>query len=382
MSYAGDASDVGAKAELLDLLLNATHDGVVDWNVVSGETVYNPRWKHLLGFDEAEHAVYCDLPDAWRDLMHHEDRPHALKLIDDHLEQGWPLYTTLRMRHRYGGYRHVLLRGAARRDANDKPVRMVLIFSDIDERIRGEERQRALVSALPDTLFRVRGDGTIVSLKRGLERSGSPFAALREGMTIGDGIADACLRARLEAALAEPSEISQGAQTLDVSSVVGGGVTIRHEVRIVRSNEDELVCIVRDVTERRDLEDRLLQSQTLGTSGQLAATVAHEIDTSMQSINDNLHFARSAITDLLSLVDLLRGTLESATKAPLAETKLSEIAQTEIDLDFGCSREALPTAIERSLTGVERVTNIVRGMKAFVHPDGDETEPSKGGFAP
>jgi PAS domain S-box-containing protein len=283
VSYAGDPSDVGAKAELLDLLLNATHDGIVDWNVVSGETVYNPRWKHLLGFDEAEHAAYCDLPDAWRDLMHHEDRPHVLKLIDDHLEQSWPLYTTLRMRHRYGGYRHVLLRGAARRDANDKPVRMVLIFSDIDERIRGEEQQRALVSAL---------------------------------------------------------------------------------------------------SEQRGLQERPLQSPNLGTSGPLVAGVADEIHTSMQSIGDDLRIARAAITDTLSLVDLLRGTLESATQAPLAEAKRSEIAQREIELDFERLREALPKAIERSLTGVERVSNIVRATKTFAHPDGDAADPSKGGFAP
>jgi PAS domain S-box-containing protein len=236
VSDAWDGNDVSAKAGLLDLLLNATQDGVVDWNLVSGETVYNARWKHLLGFDEAEHAAYRDLPDAWRDLMHYEDRPHTLKLIDDHLAQGWPLYTTLRMRHRHGGYRHVLVRGAARRDENDEPLRMVLIFSDIDERVRGEERQRALISALPDTLFRVRGDGTILSLKRGVERSGSPFAALREGTTIGDSIPDARLRARLEAALAEPREISQ---TLDVGSI-GGGLTIHHEVRIVRASEDDL----------------------------------------------------------------------------------------------------------------------------------------------
>ena len=374
MSEAWDGND--AKAELLELLLNATQDGVVDWNLVNGETIYNARWKHLLGFDEAEHAAYCDLPDAWRDLMHHEDRPHTLKLIDDHLAQGWPLFTTLRMRHRYGGYRHVLVRGAARRDENDNPVRMVLIFSDIDERIRGEERQRALITALPDTLFRVRSDGTVLSLKRGVERSGSPFAALREGTTIGDSIPDARLRARLEAALTEPREISQGAQTLDVSSVLSGGVAIHHEVRVVRSSEDELVCIVRDVTEQRGLEDRLLQSQKLGAIGQLAAGVAHEINTPMQFIGDNLHFARTAITDLLSLVDQLRGTLQQAVQAPVPAAQLAELAQAEIDLDFEYSRDALPTAIERSLTGVERVTKIVRAMKAFAHPDGDRLTPT------
>jgi PAS domain S-box-containing protein len=341
-----------AKAELLELILSATHDGIVDWNVQTGETVYNARWKHLLGFDDAEHAAYCDQPDAWRDLMHHEDRPPTLKLIDDHLQQGWPLYTTVRMRHRHGGYRHVLVRGAAHRDGDDRPLRMVLIFSDIDERIRGEERQRALVSALPDTLFRVRGDGTILSLKRGVERRDSPFAGLCEGARVADGISDPRLRARVEAALAQPPELSRELQRLDLSSSVSGGATAHYEIRIVRSNEDELVCIVRDVTEQRALEDRLLQSQKLGAIGQLAAGVAHEINTPMQFIGDNLHFAKAAICDMLTLVELLRKTVAQAAQAPLGELSLSELARAELDLDFEYSRESLPNAIERSLTGV------------------------------
>ncbi len=246
--------------------------------------------------------------------MHPEDRPRTLKLIDDHLQQGWPLYTTVRMRHQHSGYRHILVRGAARRDANDEAVRLVLIFSDIDERIRDEERQRALVSALPDTMFRVRSDGTISSLKRGIERAGSPFAALREGMTVGEGISDTRLRAKLEAALSEPAELSREAQTLSISSVPAGGALIHHEIRIVRSSQDELVCIVRDVTEQRGLEERLLQSQKLGAIGQLAAGVAHEINTPMQFIGDNLHFARTGIGDLLTLLDMLRTTVDAAVR--------------------------------------------------------------------
>jgi len=376
MSRALDGNDLGAKAELLELLLSATQDGIVDWNLENGEVTYNARWKHLLGFDGAEHAEYCAQPDAWRDLMHHEDRPHTLKLIDDHLKQNWPLYTTVRMRHRYGGYRHILVRGMARRNASDEAVRMVLIFSDIDERIRGEERQRALVSALPDTLFRVRSDGTILSLKRGIEREGSPFAALREGMTLGDSIPDARLRTHLEAVLAQPAGISQEAQTLGVSTIAAGGATIHHEIRIVQSGEDELVCIVRDVTDQRGLEDRLLQSQKLGAIGQLAAGVAHEINTPMQFIGDNLHFAKAGIADLFTLLDMLRRTVDDATQAPPSEARLSELQQAELDLDFAYTREALPTAIERSLTGVERVTKIVRAMKAFAHPDSDRLTPT------
>jgi PAS domain S-box-containing protein len=376
MSSALVDDDPEAKARLLEILLSATQDGIVDWDLVTGETSYNARWSHLLGYDGAEHREYCARADAWRDLMHHEDTENTLRLIDDHLKQSWPLYTTVRMRHRYGGYRHILVRGAAQRDDDDRPLRMILIFSDIDERIRGEERQRALVSALPDTLFRVRSDGMIVSVKNGVERPGSPFVALREGLTLRETLSDARLCARIEAALAEPRDLAQAAETLGVTSMGSDDSQLHHEIRIVRSGEDELVCIVRDVTERRGLEDQLLQSQKLGAIGQLAAGVAHEINTPMQFIGDNLHFAQAAVGDVLSLLEMQRSALADASREGPSPAKLAELAQAEIDLDFDYAREALPTAIERSLGGVERVTKIVRAMKAFAHPESDNLTPT------
>jgi PAS domain S-box-containing protein len=376
MNQIFESDDAAVKSELLDLLLRATQDGIVDWNLQSGEVTYNARWKHLLGYDSDEYAVYCDRPEAWRDLMHPEDAPRTLQLVDDHLTQGWPLVTTVRMRHYSGGYRHVLVRGAAKRDRSDTAVRLVLIFSDIDERIRSEERQRALVAALPDTLFRVRRDGTVLSLKRGLEREGSPFAALAEGTSLEESLTDSALLERLRAALVQACEGEQGALTLSLRTSGPAQHVSHHEVRIVRSGDDEAVCIVRDVTEQRDLEDRLLQTQKLGAIGQLAAGVAHEINTPMQFIGDNLHFARAGIADLLTLLDLLRTTVDEARQAPASEAKQAELAQAEIDLDFEYTRDALPTAIERSLTGVDRVTKIVRAMKAFAHPDGDQLTPT------
>lgn len=256
-----DSTDNAAKADLLDLLLGATQDGLVDWNLQTGETFYNARWKHLLGFDSADLAEYHETPDGWRELIHPDDRAHALRLIDDHIKQSWPLYTTVRMRHRHNDYKHILVRGAAERDAADNALRMVLVFSDVDERIRDEQRQRA----------------------------------------------------------------------------------------------------------------QLVQAQKMGAIGQLAAGVAHEINTPMQFVGDNLHFAKTAIDDLLTLVGMLRNSLENAVHTPPGQEQLAELAQAEVDLDFEYVREALPTAIERSLQGVDRVTKIVRAMKAFAHPDNGDT---------
>jgi signal transduction histidine kinase len=377
MTSVAEIEELKAKAELLDLLFNATQDGIVDWDLLSDRADYNPRWKLLLGFDDGEFSESQHTPTLWQELVHPDDRGAILTLLSDHLEQRWPFSTTVRMRHRSAGYRHILCRGMAHRDAEDRPVRMVIIFCDIDEKIRDEGRQRALVAALPDTLFRVRADGTISGVKRGREREGSPFAALREGMTLRDSFVDSRIVARLQAALqADVSSEPNSATTVQIVSSVASDTPIHHEVRVVRSGDDESVCIVRDVTEQRELEERLLETQKLGAIGQLAAGVAHEINTPMQFIGDNLHFARGAICDLIALFERFKAAAQQAEDAPLGKAKLEELALAEADADFEYAREALPTALERSLTGVERVTNIVRAMKSFAHPGADKLAPT------
>jgi PAS domain S-box-containing protein len=369
-------SELAAKAELLDLLLGATQDGIVDWDLITDRVDYNPRWKHLLGFDVDELAEYGATPKLWMDLIHPDELASTQQLLADHLEQGWPFAATVRMRHRHSGFRHILCRGAAHRDAEDRPVRMVIIFSDIDERIRAEGRQRALVTALPDTLFQVGPDRRISGLRRGKEREGSPFAVLREGMTLADSFSDSRVVARLEAALAaEMLGDAQNARTVQISTVRADDTTIHHEIRIVRS-DDEAVCIVRDITEQRELEERLSQTQKLGAIGQLAAGVAHEINTPMQFIGDNLHFARGAVTDLLGLISQFRTALEACADSPSVQAKLEAMTRAEEDADFEYVSETLPTALERSLTGVERVTRIVGAMKSFAHPGGENLAPT------
>lgn len=373
MTFPASVSGVGKKLEFLDLILAATQDGVIDWDVVTGETQYGPRWKHMLGFDDDHYPEFTETAGLWREVVHPEDRPLFEGALRDHLERGWPFVHTARMRHSNGSYRHVLCRGATQRDSEDRPLRMVVALTDIDFQVRTEERERALISAIPDTIFRLDAAGTIVGLKPGLEREGSPFLLLREGRKLDECWAESSLLTLLKRARCAPTPSGDPppAQILLLPSGSKDS-PIFHELRLVPCEDGVCVCIARDVTDQRALEERFRQSQKLESIGQLAAGVAHEINTPMQFIGDNLHFAQSAIADLVQLIDKVKCTLATAPTLDWREQALAEVSIFEEDADADYARTELPLSIKRSLEGVERVSKIVRAMKDFSHPGGDD----------
>lgn len=133
-----------------------------------------------------------------------------------------------------------------------------------------------------------------------------------------------------------------------------------------RGQPVSLVFVALDLSERRRLEVELRHAQKMESLGQLSAGVAHEINTPMQFIGDNLHFIREAVMQLQPLLDALpqlRGTLASDQAAHYARL------ETAADLDFVRSR--LPRALDRALEGVSRVSHIVEAMRAFSHPQTD-----------
>jgi PAS domain S-box-containing protein len=127
-----------------------------------------------------------------------------------------------------------------------------------------------------------------------------------------------------------------------------------------------------DVTERKILESQLAQSQKLEAIGQLAAGIAHEINTPTQYVGDNTRFLGDAFKDLHQLLEKHRELLGALRQGKADQSLIESVQAADEEADLDYLLEEIPKAVAQSLEGVERVTKIVRAMKEFSHPGGEE----------
>ncbi|MEO8064075.1 MAG: ATP-binding protein [Pseudomonadota bacterium] len=124
-----------------------------------------------------------------------------------------------------------------------------------------------------------------------------------------------------------------------------------------------------DVTELSRLGRELAAAQKLESVGRLAGGVAHEINTPVQFVSDNVQFIRTSLTDIAAVIEAYRGlqhAVESSGDVASAARLASEAAEAA-DLDF--IMEKAPPALDSSLEGLGRIATIVRSLKEFAHPD-------------
>lgn len=124
--------------ERLQLVLQGSTDAPWDWDLVTNELYYSPRWWQMLGYQTGELDTDATL---WSRLMHQDDLVRVTPMLGGFLADGVTSYEIeFRLRHKNGQYVRVLSRGLIQRDAGGVPIRVSGTNTDITERHAIEQR--------------------------------------------------------------------------------------------------------------------------------------------------------------------------------------------------------------------------------------------------
>ncbi|WP_448206903.1 PAS domain S-box protein [Azospirillum sp. sgz302134] len=258
--------DLQASEERLQMALDASQHGLWDWNVLTGETYFSPRWQSMLGYEPGE--VPHDF-GFWEDNLHPDDREKVQKALNDHLDGRTPGYgCEYRLRAKDGSWVWILTRGrVVERDGEGRGLRMVGTHADITARKAADAeladsraRLDAILANAPVGIFIVDGDRCI---QRANDAMADIFQRPMEAMVgastrviYGDDAVFADIGRRAYPAMRQGDTF---ADTIPMRRADGGEVWCRIIGRQIRQDDASLgfVWIVEDVTVRRRAEQTL-----------------------------------------------------------------------------------------------------------------------------
>ncbi len=144
--------------------------------------------------------------------------------------------------------------------------------------------------------------------------------------------------------------------------------------RIVLNKRTLVQASVRDVSEQKRIELELNHSRKLEAVGQLAAGIAHEINTPTQYVGDNIHFMKDSLNSILLQFVKYRECLKSILNKTHDQNHIKSLLNEIDEDDIEFLLEEIPMAIDQSHEGIERISNIVKAMKEFSHPGTKEKQ--------
>jgi PAS domain S-box-containing protein len=124
--------------ERLNLALEASGDGIWDWDITTGEMYLSPQWLKMLGYGPEELPKHAS---TWEDLMHPDDKIWVTQILTAHLDNSeLPYRFSYRLKAKWGDWKWIANYGkVVARDPQQQPLRMVGIHRDVNEKKLAEK---------------------------------------------------------------------------------------------------------------------------------------------------------------------------------------------------------------------------------------------------
>lgn len=249
--------------ERFHLAIDAAAEGIWEWNIESGEEYFSPKWYQICGIEP--NPDLKGTYELWESRVHPDHLKMVRDAIQSHLDHRTPYDIEYLHLHSDGIYRWQKSTGQAIQDAQGKNIRMVGSIRDItrkkaevEEITKREQIQNAILSAMPDVLFRTTPDGRILDY----HTSSSDELYLRPKEFLNRRVIDILpepLNKNLSEAI-EKIHREGGLELFEYDLQINGSMHY-YEARIVPIGGSEVLAVIRDRTPEKTAEQNLTKEQ-------------------------------------------------------------------------------------------------------------------------
>jgi PAS domain S-box-containing protein len=364
-----------------EVFARAVMDNIDDLVMVIGT---DRKWhyasaSHLagLGYMPSElvgQDVFCTL--------HADERSPVESAMQQTLRAGRAPIIVVRRIHKDGTTRHFEARASLVRGLCGNLDGILVVSRAIDDRLLAEQKLREasaetelFLQSIPSILIGLDAEGRITRWNQ----SAAQIFHLSSGQVLGLPIHNCgikWLNPEMAAEVARWLQTESPYRCEDLAYELDKdrryiGFSVRR-IQCDANGRPRFIITGADVTDRRALEEHLRQAQKLEAIGQLAAGIAHEINTPTQYVGDNTRFLQDSWEGIANLLQFSQSMRQQAEAGCVAKELLEKFDSTAAECDLEYLLKEVPHAIEQSLDGVQRVAKIVKAMKDFSHPGSQE----------